>query len=91
MTQPYPLGETESQQVSPGARAALHLPHPPEPEPTADEVAWAVLTLVRALVAPPTPIVEHDGRDAEARALLADFYTETWAMARAQDTTKAET
>lgn len=51
---------------------------------TDDEIVVAVVELLRACTGPgePSP-VEQDGRDGELRRLLAEFYDETWAQARA--------
>lgn len=82
MTQPYPSAVTRKQAASRRRR----LWPVPDYEPTDDELAEAVLRLVRAVVhhSDPPPVEQDADLDRELRWQLHRFYADTWAMARAQ-------
>ena len=79
MTEPYSAGVTAQEPE----RRRLGMD-----EPTDDEIAAGVLALFQTLIPRVRPEVEQDTRDAEARWRLERYYQETWAIARAQDTTR---
>lgn len=54
----------------------------PYPEPVTAEQAGSHRPRLRLVL--PLPEVEQDQRDDELRRLLAEFYDQTWALARAR-------